>query len=356
MQLALAKEVRTNLRDLMKEWYQTEEGVPLLSQALADQQLLLVHRTDLDKLATEAMMLREFVLKILSPDYTSALAKLTSTEQELHRVTKDRNLLESEKEQLARKAEGLMVDFEQEKQEKSLVKNELVAATHQLAQQAEYCSTMGASCSTLLWRVSKHEESIHSLLSGSKVNEFFQLVGETVTSYISIYHEGFPSEETEETQFVLALCGTVTNIAASAYGREYLSSSSCGLDLVDVLCGVLVDIPHGQGTKLKNLCLMALYNVSINQKGLTHLSLKPNLIGDLVWVLKESRDVVTRQHALRLLQSMVLEPASELVTQQLLRVIPLELLHVLSSDPHHEVNTAALELMADMQALCSGTK
>lgn len=35
---------------------------------------------------------------------------------ELHIVTKDRNLLESEKEQLARKAEGLMVDFEQEKQ------------------------------------------------------------------------------------------------------------------------------------------------------------------------------------------------------------------------------------------------
>lgn len=39
LQLALAKEVRTNLRDLMKEWYQTEEGVPLLSQALADQQV-----------------------------------------------------------------------------------------------------------------------------------------------------------------------------------------------------------------------------------------------------------------------------------------------------------------------------
>eukprot|EP00731_Ephydatia_muelleri_P026957 Em0018g1057a len=270
------------------------------------------------------MMLREFIVKVLSPDYTSALSKLTSTEQELHRVTKDKNLLESEKEQLARKAESLMVDFEQEKQEKSLVKNELVAATHQLAQQAEYCSIMGASCSTLLWRVSKHEESIHSLLSGSKVNEFFQLVGETVASYISIYHEGFPSEDTEETQFVLALCGTVTNIAASAYGREYLSSSSCGLDLVDVLCSVLVEIPHGQG---------------INQKGLTHLSLKPNLINDLVWVLKGSHDVVTRQHALRLLQSMVLEPASELVLQRLVQAIPLELLHVLSSDPHHENNS-----------------
>ena len=39
LQLALAKEVRTNLQDLMKEWHQTEEGVPLLSQALADKQV-----------------------------------------------------------------------------------------------------------------------------------------------------------------------------------------------------------------------------------------------------------------------------------------------------------------------------
>ena len=29
--------------------------------------------------------------------------------------------------------------------------------------------------------------------------------------------------------------------------------------------------------------------LSINQKGLTHLSLKPNLINDLVWVLKGER-------------------------------------------------------------------
>lgn len=94
-----------------------------------------MHRTDLDKLATETMMLREFIVKVLSPDYTSALSKLTHAEQgarfgcvaasgvillqytsELYRVTKAKNLLEVEKEQLARKAEALMVDYEQEKQ------------------------------------------------------------------------------------------------------------------------------------------------------------------------------------------------------------------------------------------------
>ena len=45
-------------------------------------------------------------------DRWSWLSKLS----ELYRVTKDKNQLEIEKEHLARKAEALMVDFEQEKQ------------------------------------------------------------------------------------------------------------------------------------------------------------------------------------------------------------------------------------------------
>ena len=36
----------------------------------------------------------------------------------------------------------------------------------QLSQQADYCTSMGAACCTLLWRVSRQEDSIHSILSG----------------------------------------------------------------------------------------------------------------------------------------------------------------------------------------------
>ena len=39
LQLALAKEVRTNLRDLAEEWHKIQESMPLLSQALADKQV-----------------------------------------------------------------------------------------------------------------------------------------------------------------------------------------------------------------------------------------------------------------------------------------------------------------------------
>ena len=38
--------------------------------------------------------------------------------------------------------------------------------SQQLSQQAEYCFSMGAACCTLLWRVSRHEDCIHTILSG----------------------------------------------------------------------------------------------------------------------------------------------------------------------------------------------
>lgn len=37
---------------------------------------------------------------------------------------------------------------------------------HQLLQQSEYCANMGAACATLLWRVSRRQDSIESILSG----------------------------------------------------------------------------------------------------------------------------------------------------------------------------------------------
>ena len=41
--------------------------------------------------------------------------------------------------------------------------NELSA---QLTQQTEYCANMGAACATLLWRVSRNDDAVQSLLTG----------------------------------------------------------------------------------------------------------------------------------------------------------------------------------------------
>uniref|UniRef100_A0A1X7TNG3 Uncharacterized protein n=1 Tax=Amphimedon queenslandica TaxID=400682 RepID=A0A1X7TNG3_AMPQE len=83
-----------------------------------------------------------------------------------------------------------------------------------------------------------------------------------------------PSESSQESQFVIFLC----DIAASAYGREYLSSCHKGQELLKNMCSVLATAPLSQGcAKIKSLILMLLYNISINQKGLTLLRSEPDL-------------------------------------------------------------------------------
>ena len=37
------------------------------------------------------------------------------------------------------------------------------------------------------------------------------LVSSTIESYISTYSDDFPQDSTEETQFILALCGIITS-------------------------------------------------------------------------------------------------------------------------------------------------
>ena len=45
----------------------------------------------------------------------------------------------------------------------------------------------------------------------SNVGEFLELVGSTLQSYLATYSDELPGEDSEETQFVLSLCGTVTS-------------------------------------------------------------------------------------------------------------------------------------------------
>ena len=66
-----------------------------------------------------------------------------------------------------------------------------------------------------------------------------------------------------ELQFVLALCGVGTNIAAASYGREFLMTNSNGGMLVDSLLSTLRQLPPAwkEAMKIRNLCLKFLYNV-----------------------------------------------------------------------------------------------
>lgn len=95
----------------------------------------------------------------------------------------------------------------------------------------------------------------------NKAEEFLQITARTVESYFESYGEGDEKERSEEFEFVLALTGTITNMAAAAQGRDFLVSKDSGRVLTDTFITVLGVSAVGKNVKMRNLILMALYNI-----------------------------------------------------------------------------------------------
>nr|XP_060496992.1 heat shock factor 2-binding protein [Panthera onca] len=142
---------------------------------------------------------------------------------------------------------------------------------------------------------------------------------------------------------------SVADVAAIACGREFLVNSS--RVLLDTFLQLLGDLKPGQCTKLKVLLLMSLYNVSINLKGLKYISESPGFIPLLWWLLSDP-DAEVCLHALRLVQSVVLEPevfsksASEFRSS-----LPLQRILAMAKSRNPHLQTVAQELLEDLRAL-----
>ncbi|XP_065914564.1 heat shock factor 2-binding protein-like isoform X1 [Dysidea avara] len=283
--ISLARSAHSGLEELVKEWKQVTE-TPSSGRADSNK-FVMVARSDIERLVTEVMQMKEFLPKVLDNRYLQAQQKLINTEQELQRVKKEKDKLADENEHLQQRSEVLTVNYEKEKQENFAMKCQVNEMAQQLSQQADYCSSMGSACCSLLWRVSQQEQAVEAMLAKSNVGEFLELVGSTLQSYLATYNDELPDENSEETQFILSLCGTVTNMAASAYGRDYLAKKPEGQSLIDLYCTTLSEAPTGPAcAKLRNFLLMTLYNISLNQSGLQVISSKPNLLGVLSWLLQ----------------------------------------------------------------------
>ncbi|XP_039713878.1 heat shock factor 2-binding protein isoform X3 [Pteropus medius] len=196
--------------------------------------------------------------------------------------------------------EAVQADSLREKKEKLALRQQLQEARQQLQQQAEYCTEMGAAACTLLWGVSSREEVVTAILGGDKALKFFSITGQTMESFVKSLDGDVREPDSDENQFVFALAGIVTNVAAIACGREFLVNSS--RVLLDTMLQLLGDLKPGQCTKLKVLLLMALYNVSINLKGLRYISESPGFIPLLWWLLSGWQPLhLTRRERLWLL-------------------------------------------------------
>ncbi|XP_013360426.1 PREDICTED: heat shock factor 2-binding protein isoform X3 [Chinchilla lanigera] len=331
-----------------------------------------------------------------SVQFQLACTDLEMKEQELEQLKLDC-------EHFKARLETLQADSGREKQEKLALRQQLNEAKQQLLQQAEYCTEMGATACTLLWGVSSSEEVVKAMLGGDKASKFFSITGQTMESFVKSLDGDVKELDSDENQFVFALAGIVTNVAAIACGREFLVNSS--RVLLDTMLQLLGDLKPGQCTKLKVLMLMSLYNVSINLKGLKYISESPGFIPLLWWllsvvfllrfltsaycnvfwhVLKQDdagcdsdcstselthlphRHILEKEqiqdpdaevclHALRLVQSVVLEPeVFSKSASEFQHSLPLQRILAMSKSRNPLLQTAAQELLEDLRALECG--
>ncbi|XP_044940319.1 heat shock factor 2-binding protein isoform X5 [Mustela putorius furo] len=373
-------------------------------RAGAREEFVKVRKKDLERLTTEVMQIRDFLPRILSGDVLESFRRLKIAEKRqrfpgtrrlrfsrasgmpccswqspafsspgprsrtppLVRTSPERvppavspsglERKEQEVEQLRTdcahfraRLEAVQADSMREKKEKLALRQQLNEARQQLLQQAEYCTEMGAAACTLLWGVSSSEDVVKAILGGEKALKFFSITGQTMESFVKSLDGDVKEPDSDENQFVFALAGIVTNVAAIACGREFLVNSSRAL--LDTVLQLLGDLRPGQCTKLKVLLLMSLYNVSINLKGLKYISESPGFIPLLWWLLSDP-DTEVCLHALRLVQSVVLEPevfsksASEFRSS-----LPLQRIVAMAKSRNPHLQTVAQELLEDLRAL-----
>ncbi|XP_046956275.1 heat shock factor 2-binding protein [Lynx rufus] len=373
-------------------------------QVGSKEEFVKVRKKDLERLTTEVMQIRDFLPRILNGEVLESFQKLKIVEKNLERKEQALDQLRMDCEHFKARLETVQADSVREKKEKLALRQQLNEAKEQLLQQAEYCTEMGAAACTLLWGVSSSEDVVKAILGGDKALKFFNITGQTMESFVRSLDGDVKELDSDENQFVFALAGIVTNVAAIACGREFLVNSS--RVLLDTFLQLLGDLKPGQCTKLKVLLLMSLYNVSINVKGLKYISESPGFIPLLWWLLSvtlqnvhitlRSRpaqkwfpgciwrgvawcaglcgstvmasacgrglslcwdvcgdpDAEVCLHALRLVQSVVLEPevfsksASEFRSS-----LPLQRILAMAKSRNPHLQTVAQELLEDLRAL-----
>ncbi|XP_069422462.1 heat shock factor 2-binding protein isoform X2 [Ovis canadensis] len=305
------------------------------------EEFVKVRKKDLERLTTEVMQIRDFLPRILNGEVLETFQKLKIVEKNLERKEQELEQLRMDCEHFRARLESVQADSVREKKEKLALRQQLNEAKQQLLQQAEYCTEMGAAACTILWGVSSSEED--------KALKFFNITGQTMESFVKSLDGDVKELDSDENQFVFALAGIVTNVAAIASGREFLVNSS--RVLLDTILQLLGDLKPGQCTKLKVLMLMSLYNVSINLKGLKYISESPGFIPLLWWLLSDP-DAEVCLHVLRLVQSVVLEPeVFSRSAAEFRSSLPLQRILAMAKSRNPHLQTVAQELLEDLRAL-----
>ncbi|KAG7503775.1 heat shock factor 2-binding protein [Solea senegalensis] len=331
-------------------------GNPLFQSHKAKDDFVSVRKRDLERLTTEVMQLREFLPRVLNSDLIETLHKAQTVHTVREHLVQEQEQLRQECLHLQSRLDAVQTECQKEREEKLLLREQLWQSGAELQQQADFCSALGSATCGLLWKCSTSEDTVECWLADANLQSFLFIATQTLESFVSSLdmEEKTQTEDhnSNEHQFVLALAGIITNLAAVSCGRNFLSTSA--QTLLDNLMKLLTQIKHGVFPKLKVLMLMALYNVSINVNGLKHISQNPGLM-PLIWTQLNDGHWEVCLHSLRLLQSVLLEEEALLLLGSTLLNPDLQArVRELTTSEKPSLKLAAQQALEDLHALHQG--
>ncbi|XP_028252128.1 heat shock factor 2-binding protein [Parambassis ranga] len=333
--------------------------------ALSDEKLLLhsrgakdgfvrVRKQDLDKLTTEVMQLREFLPRVLNGDLIEILQKARTAQTVKEQLLQEQEVLRQECLHLQSRLDTVQSECQKEREEKLLLREKLWQSGEELQRQVDFCSGLGSAACGLLWSSSAQEDAVMQWLADGKLQSFLTVASQTLESFVMSLDDEVKGQtedhNSHEHQFVLALAGTIANIAAVTWGRDFLSTHA----LLKTLMTLLQLIKPGVFPKLKVLMLMALYNVSISIKGLKSISENRGLV-PLIQTLLDDGQWEVHLHSLRLLQSVLLDEEEKgNALSRLDSKLEARVGRLASSAQQPSLRLTAQQTLEDLQALQQG--
>ncbi|XP_069696424.1 heat shock factor 2-binding protein-like [Periplaneta americana] len=253
--------------------------------------------------------------------------------------------LQSELLELRQKYEHLQHERDSQQEHLGRMQAELFAVRNQIQRQSQFCASLGAVMGNLIWKASRLPVVIDMFLSGNKVGDLLNIVNGSLISFLETYESCIPGQCTDESQFIMSVCGIVTNIAAAPAGRQFLISSSNGKELLEQFCRVLAHIPLPSGNALKRLLLMALYNTSINENGLRFLQQQQYLLSAITQDLQINTTSELKLMSLRLLQSLTYDIPNKSVLNGILKEVSLEMLQPMTQSSEAELKNVVGDII-----------
>nr|CAD7462884.1 unnamed protein product [Timema tahoe] len=302
-----------------------------------------------------------------------------------HDTTQAMANMHAKSEELKTKYRRLQTEWDSQQEHMGKMQAELFQLRTQMQQQSQFCASLGAVMGNLLWKSSRLPSVVdlmlsgvsqtcykahafwgqsdmlqgtcslgsvrhvtRHMLSGNKVVEFLSIMNGSLVSFLETYSTNMPASSTDESQFIMSLCGVVTNIAASPAGRQFLATNEKGKELVAQIIRILPGIPTPAGNCLKRLLLMTVYNVSINQCGLSFLQEQKELSEALSHGLRNDTSQELKLMSLRVLQSLTYEMEDLGVLRDLERILPLPLIEDMTVLGDPEMKTVAKDILGNL--------